>query len=65
MPGTSGLIKAAMKEAKEKLMITQTVRGLVWGHKSKLFTVLRAMLQGFKGKFARLMPPPSWASSMM
>ena len=60
MPFGYNLVKSAMAIAKEPLMITRTVKELVYGgYEPKLFTVIREILpESFKKQFPRLVPPP-------
>ena len=55
-----------MGVAQEPLMITKTVKELVFGgFQPKIFTTIRGMMSGFpedyKKKIARLIPPPTFA----
>ena len=66
MPLAFNLVKAAMGVSQEPLIITRTVKELVFGgFQPKIFTTIRTMMSGFpedfKKKIARLIPPPKFA----
>jgi hypothetical protein len=53
------IVKAAMNNVKEPLMITKSVREALFGYENKLFIRLRGMIPPKTQKrFPRLVPPP-------